>query len=355
MALDTVIQQGRFTADGSAKTLSIRSDWDWIKVYNETALAQAAADLGYEFYFQRGMTDGRGTVWTKLGTVANDPVTVGQIAANAGFFYVDSSVTAPGANNALTAITAANPPVITTAATLPSVGDIVRINTLTGGATGQPQISGIDFSVTAAGGGTFTVGNINLANSDASTAGFWRKIPYDPIFYPRRRFITWVENAVQPKVYMSVTHGYTVGQKVRFQMPGGSAVWGNFSAMDGQQATIVAINQTRAGNEPNNAGTANNIQVDFDTSTYGSWNVFGAGLNQGYPAAAEVPFGPAQVVPFGEDTAEALSNSVNILGDATENLAILGVRLAAGNSSPAGNTSDVIYWVAGKSFSVNNE
>lgn len=351
MALDTVIQQGSFTADGGSKTLSIRSDWDWIKVYNETAFAQSAADLGYEFYFQRGMTDGRGVVWTKLGTVANDPVTVGQIAANSGFFYVDSSIATPGANVALTAITAANPPVVTTAGTLPSVGDIVRFNTL----DNQPQVAGIDFTVTASGGGTFTVGNINLANSTASTSGFWRKIPYDPIFYPRRRSITWVENAVQPKVYMSVTHGYTVGQKVRFQFPGGSAVWGNYAAMDGQQATIIAINQTRAGNEPNNAGTANNIQVDFDTSTYGSWNVFGAGANQGYPPSTAIPFGPAQVVPFGEDTAEALSQSVNILDDATVNQAILGVRLAAGNSSPAGNANDVIYWVAGKSFSVNNE
>lgn len=350
MALDTVIQQGRFTADGLAKTLSIRSDWDWIKVYNETALAQSAADLGYEFYFQRGMTDGRGTVWTKLGTVANDPVTVGQIAAAEGFFYVDSSISAPGANVALTAITAANPPVVTSG-TLPSVGSIVRFNNL----DNQPQVAGIDFTVTASGGGTFTVGNISLVNSTASTAGFYRVIPFDPIFYPRRRFITWVENAVQPKVYLSVTHGYTVGQKIRFQFPGGSAIWGNYAAMDNQEATIIAINQTRAGNEPNNGGTANNIQVDFDTSTFGAWNVFGAGGNEAYPAATEVPFGPAQVVPFGEDTAQALSSNTNILDDATVNQAIIGVTLAAGTASPAGQADDVIYWVAGKSFSVDNE
>lgn len=349
MAYNTVIQQGRFTADGTAKTLSIRSDWDWIRVYNETVSYAAGAGSGAEFYFQRGMTDGRGLLYTKEATIG--ALVPSQLAANAGFFYVDSSVTTPGGNNALTAITAANPPVVTTAATLPSVGDIVRFNTL----DNQPQIAGIDFSVTAAGGGTFTVGNINMANSVASTSGNWRRIPYDAIFYPRRRFITWVENAVQPKVYMSVTHGFTVGQKVRFVMPGGAAVWENYAAMDGQSATIIAINVTRAGNEPNNGGTANNIQVDFDTSTYGSWNVFGAANNEGYPGSGAVPFGPAQVVPFGEDTAQAITSNVDMLDDATVNLAILGVRLAAGVASPAGAEGDVIYWIAGKSFSVNNE
>ena len=31
------------------------------------------------------------------------------------------------------------------------------------------------------------------------------------------------------------------------------------------------------------------------------------------------------------------------------------MSLAAGTDSPAGDTSDVIYWVAGKSFNVTNE
>lgn len=350
MALDTILQQGSFTADGNAKVLQLRGGIDWIKVYNLTAAAQAAADLGYEFYYQVGMTPGRGMVWTKLGTVANDPVTVAQLAANTGFTIVDSSVDTVGANTAFTAITAANPPVVTSAGHGLVVGDVVRFNTL----DNQPQIGGMDFTVTAAA-ATFTIGNISLVNSTASTSGFWRKIPYDPIYYPRRRFITWVENAVQPKVYMSVTHGYVVGQKVRFNFPGGSAVWGNYAAMDGQQATIIAVNVARAGNEPNNGGTANNIQVDFDTSSYGAWNVFGAGGNQSFPASTDVPFSPAQVVPLGEDTAEALSAGTNLLSDATVNEAYIGVQLAAGTTSPAGQANDVIYWVAGKSFSVDNE
>lgn len=352
MAYDTILEQGRFVSTGANVTLNLRQGVDWVKVYNTTAAAQAAADLAYEFYWQRGMaTTGQlGLFWTKLGTVANDPVTVGQFAAGAGFILIDSSVIVPGVANALTAITAANPPVVTTAATLPGVGSIVRFESL----DNQPQIAGLDFTVTAAGGGTFTTGNINLTNSTASTAGFWRLIPFDPIFYPRRRYITWVENAINPKVYMSVTHGFTVGQQVRLVFPGGSSIWENYAALDGVQATIIAVNVARAGNEPNNGGVANNIQLSIDTSAFGAWNVFGAANNQAYPPSTAVPFSPAQIVPIGEDTAFALSAGVDILADATRNTAITGITLVGGAAGPAGAAADIIYWVAGKSFAVNN-
>jgi hypothetical protein len=73
--------QGKFTSTGANKILNIRSDVDWINVYNYTAAAQAAADLGFQYYFQRGMAQGTGIIYTKLGAVANDPITVGVLAA----------------------------------------------------------------------------------------------------------------------------------------------------------------------------------------------------------------------------------------------------------------------------------
>lgn len=351
MAYDTILEQGRFVSTGANVTISLRQGVDWIRVYNTTAAAQGAADLAYEFYWQRGMaTTGQlGLFWTKLGTVANDPVTVGQFAAGAGFILVDSSLVTPSVPNALTAITAANPPVVTSVV-VPPLGGIVRFEDL----DNQPQISGIDFTVTAVGGGNFTIGNINLTNSVASTAGFWRLIPFDAMFYPRKRFITWVETAVNPKVYMSVTHGFTVGQQVRLVFPGGPTIWENFAALDGVTATIIAINVARAGNEPNNGGVANNIQLNIDTSTFGAWNVFGAANNEAYPPAAAVPFSPAQVVPIGEDTGFALTAGADILADATRNTAITGITLVGGAAGPAGAAADIIFWVAGKSFAVNN-
>jgi hypothetical protein len=344
MATNTTILQGRFTSAGTAVTLNLRSGWDWIKVYNQTVLFAAGGGSGAQFYFQNGMTNGRGVVYTKEATIG--ALVPSQIAANAGFFYVDQSQPVSGTRAAITGLTAANPPVVTSAGHGLIVGDIVRFDTL----NNQPQIAGIDFTVTASS-TTFTIGNINLTNSSASTTGFWRKI--DPsVWYPHNRTITYVSSTSQAKIYMSVTHGFQVGQQVRLSFPGGSSVWGSYAILDGLQVSILAVNATRAGNEPNNGGTANNIVVDLDTSAFTAWSsTFGASSNQAYPASSKVPFTPAQVVPIGENTAVALQEGVDILTDATVNNAIIGVTLAAGAGSPAGVTSDVIYWVAGSSFS----
>jgi hypothetical protein len=53
---NTIIQQGRFTSTGAAKTLQIRSDIDWMKIYNVTVAAGAQTTaVGVEYYWQKGM------------------------------------------------------------------------------------------------------------------------------------------------------------------------------------------------------------------------------------------------------------------------------------------------------------
>lgn len=368
----TIIGQGTFTVGSSVVPVNIPlpSGVDWMYVYNFTqAGINGAGNTGVEFYWQRGMAAGSGIVQYK--TVAGVAGLSMDTFVSNGFTPFDSSNQTPGAAVALTAITAANPPVVSTATT-PAVGSIVRIIN----PNNQPQIGGMDFTVTAAVAGvSFTIGNIELLNSTASTSGFWRQIPFDPIFYPRRRFITFVRSATQAVIYLSVTHEFAVGQIVRLSFPGGTAIWGNYAALDGVAATIVAVNVARAGSEPNNGGTANNIQVNVDTSALGAWNVFGAGGNQGYPASSLVPFTPAEAVPVGEDTGQSLINvnaqvpldfNGNVIGanngllsDATINLAQFGMTLGIGGNGtalgsaikgPAGAAAaDVMFWRAGKS------
>ncbi len=369
----TIIGQGTFTAATGVPSVNIAipSGTDWINVYNYTqAGVNGAANTGINFYWQRGMAAGTGMVWYK--TAAGVALLSQDTYLTNGFTLLDTSLQVPGNSVALTAITAANPPVVTTAAT-PAVGSIVRIIN----PNNQPQIGGMDFTVTAATLNTnFTIGNASLTNSVASTTGFWRQIPFDPIFYPRRRLVTWVRAAAQAVIYLSVTHQFAVGQVVRLAFPGGSSVWGTYAALDGVQATIVAVNVTRAGNEPNNGGTANNIQVNVDTSAFGVWNVFGAGVNQNFPAAGIVPFTHAAVVPEGEDTAFSITTPLaqaplnydgsivlgtqpGLLSDATQNLAFIGMTLGVGGNGtalgaqilgPSGAVAgDVMYWRAGKS------
>jgi len=327
MAQGTLLQVGSFTADGSNKRIAIRSDFDYIEVFNRTAAAQATADLGYFFHFQRGDTDGRGYLETKLGTVANDPVTVGQIAADSGFFLLDTSANPVSASTVVDSATDATRPVVSTSSTAGlAVDDVVRMTLV-----GQESLGGIDFQIDEVNSDSDFRIKYVMANSPgaAATSGTWRKIKYDPIFYPRRRFIANITAASSAVVRCTVDHGLTVGQEVRMHVP---AVY-EMIEMDGLSGTITAV-------------TANEFTLDIDSSAFTAFV---------FPLPADVPFTPALVVPYGIDTGVALSNSVDDLADATENQAIIGVDLIAGDDSPAGNNNDVIEWRAFKAFSVNNE
>ena len=167
----TGTNQGRFTADGNAKTIQLRSDVDWMWVKNETVSYAAGAGTGAEFYWQRGMTQGRGTIYTK--TAVTNALAVGQIAANSGFYLIDSSVNTPSASVALTGITNGNPPVVNTGDTsLLNNGDVVRIyNTV-----GAQQLGGLDFTIGAIIANTsFTLAYMaQIANANPGAGTFLR-------------------------------------------------------------------------------------------------------------------------------------------------------------------------------------
>lgn len=331
-----IIQSGSFTANGSAQVIRIRSDFDMIRVLNFNAGAQATDDLGYEFYFQRGMTNGRGMLYTKLGnTEANNTVTFGEIAANAGFTILDTSgsplaaLNAVGGANEITAISNAAIPVATNSGANGLVaGDVVRLYTV----TNAGQLNGFDFTVgyNTLSGTTFSLDYMSQL-AVAGTTAAWRKIKWDPIYYPRHRYITSITSSGSSSVIkLSVTHGYKVGQLVRVLVP---AIY-DMVEMDNLVGTITAIDTTPT--------SGNTITVDIDSS---SFTAFAFPSAADYAAAGSA-FSKAMVVPIGMDTAEALSASVNELSDATFNDGFIGVSLAAGTLSPAGQNNDVIYYEA---------
>lgn len=327
--------QGRFTSDGGAYIIPLRSDVDWMWIRNETVSYAAGAGTGAEYYWQRGMAQGRGTIYAK--TAVTNALTVAQIAANAGFYLIDTSVNIPGPSLALTGITNGNPPVVNTANTSSlSNGDVVRIFST----VGAKQLAGLDFTIgTIIPSTSFELDYMTPIASANPGAGTFRRIPYDPYFYPSTRYITNISRASQAIVTMSVDHAYTVGQSVRFIVPTVTSVAYGMTEMDGLQGTIVAIDQ------PDANGVTNTITVDIDSSGFTAF---------AFPLTTAPGFTPAQVVPIGENTAVALNNGANILGDATINQAVIGLELMGGANSPAGSNGDVIYWLAGKSFSVEN-
>lgn len=331
---NTIIQQGRFTSTGTAKVLQIRSDVDWMRVLNLTiADADQTTAVGVEYFWQRGMAVDRGIEYKKSN--AANAANLTDYMASGGFTLQDTSASpldsyhAVGGSEEITAISTAAIPVATNSGTNGLVaGDVVRLTNV----TGAPQLAGYDFTV---GYNTLTSGTFSLDYmaqlSVAGTTAAWRRIKWNPIFYPRHRYITAISAAASAVVKLSVTHGYTVGQQVRFVVPDAFGM----VEMNGLIGTITAINTTTT--------SGNTITVDIDSSAFTAFS---------FPLAAAVPFSPALVVPVGESVD---STYANLLDDATDNQAYLGMRLAAGANSPAGQTNDVVYWVAGKSFSVDNQ
>lgn len=323
--------QGSFTSTGSNKILQIRSDVDWINVYNITQMATGQTTaVAVQFYWQRGFPAGAMIAYFKSN--AANALNLTQYLTTGGFTLVNNTLNVPGPLVALTAISNATPPVVSTASTANlSNGNVVRLFNVAGG----QQLGGLDFTVGAVTANTsFTLAFMRAIV--AATTGSYRIIPYDPYFYPPTRVISKISAATQAIVTLTVTHAFTVGQVIRFVIPTVTALAYGTTQLNGVQATIVAINQ------PDVDGVTNTITVNVDTTAMGAF---------AWPLTADPVHTPAQVVPVGENSAQAILSGSNFIGDSEVNLGFLGISLTGGAGSPGGANNDVIYWVAGKSFS----
>ena len=341
---NTIIMQGEYQqADVPVdKYIVLRSDIDWMTVVNWTQSVATNADCGTHYYWQRGMADGLGLVY--FHPAADTTLGVQACAAGAGFTLIDTTDTAPGAARAVTAIQNAVNPIVAAANTDGlAVGSIVRLS----GSANNLSVCGWDFQVGAVTDGVDFTMAYNMANATGviGTAGFYRVIPYDPIFYPRFRYIINITAAANAVIHTSVDHGYTVGQQIRVNLP--SAAFG-MTQIDGVEGTVTAV-------------TAGTITTDIDSSGFDAFT---------FALPASVPFTMPTVNPIGIDTSAALTGAVDILADATHNTGYLGMKLHVGNLaganlgtlSPAGSNittgagnGDIIKWRAGKSFSDLNE
>lgn len=325
--------QNVFTSTGVAKLLQIRSGVDYIQTVNQTQIAANAVSTGYKFFWQYPMANDTGIEYqSNAGGTAVNMVWL----TSGGFTPIDTTVSTPGASVVLSAISNATPPVVSTASTAGlNNGDIVRLYNVTGG----QQLGGLDFTI----GGIVANTSFTLANMRAivaATTGSYRRIPYDPYFYPPTRVISKIgastlNGANVAIVTLTVTHAYTVGQKIRFKIPTVTNLAYGMPALNDVEATILAIGAADVD------GVTNTITVDVDVTALGTF---------AWPLTANVPFTPAQIVPVGENTAQANLSGVNPFADAEVNQGFIGMRLAAGVNSPAGQNNDVIYWIAGKSF-----
>jgi len=393
----TILGQGTFTSqffgvtpnsgnaliqDAAAILVQIPSGADWMKVYNYTKAGAAGSSgayfqgtgnsfVGFEYYWQRGMAAGTGMVKYKANTTA---VVNQDTMLSGGFTLYDPSGNTPGAQPVLsapiatTASTNVTRPVVSTGTTSGiTVGSVVRMSN-----TAQTDVNGIDMVVGAVSAGTsFTL--LTSTNALATApgaiggAGFYRIVNTDPLFYPRRRYITNITQATNAQVSTSVSHGMTPGQAIRFNIPSVSGMVGLNATPSNNYLTATVVSVV----------DLYNFTINVDTTGFTAFT---------WPTIAQQPSSFPEMTPVGEDTATALlSNAAQvpldasglpiynantgILADSTVNTGFLGMLLGGGGlgtelssvpvSGPAGtvhfssgdviDARDVMYWVAGKS------
>ncbi len=334
MASFGVIQQGNFVSTGNAMNLNIRSDVDWMWVYNTTQVNGTQTNpYAVKFYWQRGFP--AGAMWYEETSDAALASNLLNYSSVGGFTLINTTTNPLGPlNSTITAISTATIPVVTNSGTNGlTAGQVVRLYNV----AGAPQLSGMDFTV---GYNTLSTTTFSLdymaTLSVAGTTGGWRVVNWDMPYYPQYRYITKITSSgSQSIITLSVTHQYTVGQEIQVNVP---TTYG-MTQMNGLVGTITAINTATTG------ANANSITVNIDSSSFTAF---------AFPAAANADTVRATIVPYGEDSAYAQNNSLPPFADAVYNQSFIGMQLAGGVGSPAGVASDNIWWVAGKSFAVNN-
>ena len=344
MSDNTIISQGFFTSTGASKTLILRSDVDWVSTINMTQSAAGNINTNVQGYWQRGMAinDGLST-WHAGATQALSSNTFAT-AAVPGFTLVDSTLNAPLAPVATTALTLPGGNVVrvlTGTTTGLAAGSVIRLNNIAGAA----QWGGVDFVINAVNAGVSF--DINLANNGGTApnnsiavaaAGFYQIVPFDSIFYPRRRVITNITQAANAVVTTSIPHGLTVGQMVRITMPPVPGAAATMSQINGLLGEVTAV-----GGAINGQNTTFTLNIDSTGFTAFA-----------YPLTDNAPFTPPYMTPVGEGTDATIADP-NLLDDGTINTGYIGIILGGGALSPAGANADVIFWRAGKSFSTVNQ
>lgn len=336
----TIITQDSFVSAGVGVKIPLPSSADYFRVQNLTQLATTQnPGRGVEFeWYGDGLVASDAAIETFKSNGTN--VLNMTLVTSGGFTYVTvAPFVEAQAPNAITAITNANPAVVTQVNTYVE-GDRVRLY----GTTGMAQIGGMDFQISSVSGAGYTLLGLpaTVANgfAAAATAGFSRRISKAAAVEPEFLFITNISQATQAVVSTSVdpSQFYAVGMKIHFSVPSSFGM----SQMNQLTGKILAVNAVAAAV---NIG-AYNLTVDIDSSAFTAF---------AFPLSTLSPVAPlfATLAPAGAatqfDPVTLVQTGYNFqlqpfrTGQFTPYM-----YLAAGAQSPAGSTGDRIVWQAYK-------
>jgi hypothetical protein len=342
-----LIQQGIFTSTGNPVILSLPAGVDFITVDNLSVIGtNPNPGQGYSFRWQNGMVAGDAfeTYNTNNALTLQERV-LSAVPLTSGFTLINQG-TDPvlGAATASTGITNVVQPVVTVGATagFGPAGSIVTLlisqTAAQIAAAGNQGLLGIPFDFTVTNGTTFTMApTLQQAQGQAANNATVRQVLIGSVYFPSTRYIVNINIGapLAPVITTSVAHGYTAGQKVIFFIP---STLNGMTQMSSQVGTIT------------NVGSNYTFTVDINATGFSAFI---------FPTAAQLAavgnvYTPAQVAPYGENTAFAIQNNLNVLADAAHNLLLTGVKLGAGIHGPAGVNGNQIFWRAWKAYNLYN-
>ncbi len=334
----TILDGGSFTSTGVGVRIPLPSSADYFKTWNMTQLPLApnpgvvvmAEWFGPKFGAGQSAAND-GVRWKKTNSSnALNADLFSTATASDGFTYVTvNPYVEAQAANAITAITAASPAVVSQTNTY-AEGDIVRLY----GTTGMLQIAGMDFQISTVSGSGYTLTGLRAAGfAAAATAGFTRRISKFSAVDPQFLYVTEITKAASAVVRVSrdPTPFYVVGQKVHFSVPSSFGM----TQMDQLTGTITALsaaNYTMTVNIDSTAFTT----FAFPTSASSPTSRLFATVA---PAGQSTQYDPVTLVQTGYNFNVAPFHT----GQFTPYM-----FLAGGAQSPAGASSDVVNWISYK-------
>lgn len=334
----TIITGGSFTSTGAGVKIPLPSSADYFKTWNITQMPLAPATavvISGEWFgskFGTGQTAANdGIRWKKTNsTNALNIDTFATATASNGFTYVNSAPVVEAQNaNAITAITAASPAVVSQTNTY-STDDVVYLyNT-----TGMLQIAGMPFQISTVSGSGYTLIGLRAAGfAAAATAGFTRRVSKFNAVEPEFLYITEITQATQAVIRTSVdpTNHYVVGMKINFSVPQSFGMT-QINDLTGKIVAVSSANYTVTVDIDSSAFTAFAFPASTASPTAALFATYA-------PAGASTQFDPVTLVQTGYDFQKQPFRR----GEFTPYMFLSG-----GAQSPAGAASDVINWTAYK-------
>lgn len=327
----TIIDGGSFTSSGVGVKINLPASCDYFETLNVTkASATNPNKVVRGYWYGSVFGSGASAAGGGIRVVKTTFDLTSAFTSPSGFTYVTSAPQIEAQNaNAITAISKAAGAVVSQTNSY-SNGDILYLyNT-----TGMQQISGMSFQISSVSGSQYTLTGLDSSGfAAAATGGYTRRVSSMLAVEPQFLFITGISKATQAVVTCSVDPSvyYVVGMKVHFSVPSGFGMY----EMNNLTGTIVST-----------SSAAYTMTVDIDSSSFSTFAFPTSALastTQAFPtlapAGSSTKYNPVTNVQTGYDFQYQPFRT----GQFTPYM-----YLAGGANTPAGETNDVINWLAYK-------